>query len=231
MKSLPFRTLRVVVRSAACVGLSVLAACASPPTRFYTLAGDYRTDAAPGISNAVRQVDVLAVRVPAPVAGSRLVVQTSPARVDILEEDRWASPVDDEIRTALSALITRRLNAVDVHRVPHDDNFPVYRVTVDVQRFESWPGSHVLIDAVWSVQATRGQQTLNCRSAIRENVANGNDALVAGHRLALEAIAVEIAAGIRAVAAKPGSLAAFATSESATPSASAARCPASASAS
>ena len=117
-----------------------------------------------------------------PVAGTRLVVQTGATRGDILEDDRWASPVGDEIRGALSTLVTRELNAVDVHGVLHDDSLLVYRIAVDVQSFESWPGSHVLIDAVWSMRPARGQQTLTCRSMIRESATKGNDALVDGHR-------------------------------------------------
>ncbi|GAU06765.1 membrane integrity-associated transporter subunit PqiC [Burkholderia stabilis] len=223
MISLPFRASHIFVRVATCVGLAACAACSSPPTRFYTLAAGDSRGSISGVSNATLLIDMLAVHVPAPVAGSRLVVQTSPTRVDILEDDRWASPVGDEIRGALSILVTRQSNAVDVHGVPHDDNLPVYRVAIEIQRFESWPGSHVLIDAVWSVRQAHGQQTLTCHGVIRENVSEGNDALVDGHRRALEEIASEIAVGIRGVAATPVSAW---TASDMTP-ASTVRCPAS----
>ncbi|QRR05731.1 membrane integrity-associated transporter subunit PqiC [Burkholderia sp. MS455] len=86
----------------------------------------------------------------------------------------------------------------------HDDDLPVYRIAVEIRRFESRPGSHVPIDAIWSVRRAHGHQTLTCRSVIRENFSGGNDALVGCHRRALEEIASEIVAGIRSVAAKQG---------------------------
>ncbi len=228
MRSRPFRVSRVFARVAACIGLATLGACTSPPTRFYTLAVDDGAGNVSGASNATLLIDMLAVHVPTPAAGTRLVVQTSATRVDILEDDRWASPVGDEIRGALSTLVTRQLNAVDVHGVPHDDSLLVYRVAVDVRRFESWPGSHVLIDVVWSMRPTRGQQTLTCRSMVRENVTEGNDALVDGHRRALEEIASEIVGCIRAVGAKPALRATSARAVSDTMPASTVHCPASA---
>ncbi|WP_423760981.1 ABC-type transport auxiliary lipoprotein family protein [Burkholderia sp. NLJ2] len=53
-----------------------------------------------------RMINMLVVHVQAPVAGSRLVMQTSPTRDARLEDDRWASPVGDEIRRALSIPVT-----------------------------------------------------------------------------------------------------------------------------
>jgi len=72
-----------------------------------------------------------------------------------------------------------------------------------VQRFESWPGSHALIDAVWSVRAVRTQAVLTCRSVIGEPVSGGYDAIAEGHRRAVQQISTEIAAAVRNLAAAP----------------------------
>ena len=55
---------------------------------------------------------------------------------------------------------------------------------MNVQRFESWPGSQALIDAVWSVRAVRSTAVMTCRSVVSEPVGGGYDALVEGHRRA-----------------------------------------------
>ncbi|WP_321815599.1 MULTISPECIES: PqiC family protein [unclassified Paraburkholderia] len=184
---------------------ATLAGCASPASRFYTLSpsGDgARTSqaAAPvGAGNPAWLIELAPVDVPPQVAKTQLVVQTDATQVKVLEQERWASMPGDEIRRALSGDLTRQLNTIDVYGSPHPANVPVYRVSVNVQRFESWPGSHALVDAVWSVRALDTQTVMTCRSVIDEPVSNGYDALVAGHRHAVDALSQSIAHGIRAM--------------------------------
>jgi len=135
------------------------------------------------------------------VAKNQLVVQTGPTQVNVLEQERWASLPGDEIRRALSTSLTRRLGTIDVYGTAHPDATPVYRVSMNVQRFESWPGSHALIDAVWSVRAVRSNTVMTCRSVVSEPVGGGYDALVDGHRRALEQISGQLATAVQAMAA------------------------------
>ncbi|WP_042298334.1 PqiC family protein [Paraburkholderia bannensis] len=183
---------------------AALAGCASPASRFYTLSpsGDgARTASAAtapvGAGNPAWLIELAPVDVPPQVAKAQLVVQTDATQVKVLEQERWASMPGDEIRRALSGDLTQQLNTLDVYGSPHPDNVPVYRVSVNVQRFESWPGSHALIDAVWSVRALDSQTVMTCRSVIDEPVGQGYDALVAGHRDAVDALAHSIARGLR----------------------------------
>jgi uncharacterized lipoprotein YmbA len=180
----------------------LVAGCASSPSsRFYTLGGD----AAPAAASmpASFYVEVPPVDMPPQVAKNQLVVQTSPAQVQVLEQERWASLPADEVRRALSADLTRQLGAIDVYNTPRPDSVPVYRVKVNVQRFESWAGSQAVIDAVWSVRAVGSQAVLTCRTVAQQPVGAGYDALVAGHRKAVDQLAAEIAAGVREVSAIP----------------------------
>jgi uncharacterized protein len=186
---------------AAIVALAALAACSSPSASFYTLGSNDAPAAAR--SGTALLIEVPPVDVPPQIARTAFVVQTGANQVGVLEQTRWASLPADEIRHALSQDLTQRLNAIDVFGTPHPDGVPVYRVNVSVQRFESWPGSHTLIDAVWSVRALHTQTVLTCRSVVSETVASGNDALVAGHRLALDQVAAKIAAGVDALKALP----------------------------
>jgi uncharacterized lipoprotein YmbA len=128
-------------------------------------------------------------------------VQTAPTQVKVLEEERWASLPGDEIRRALSTSLTQQLGTIDVYGTAHPDATPVYRVSMNVQRFESWPGSHALIDAVWSVRAVRSNAVMTCRSVVNEAVSGGYDALVEGHRRALQQISGQIASAVQAMAA------------------------------
>jgi uncharacterized protein len=176
-----------------------LAGCASPASHFYTLSSgdDARTAAATSANHPAWLIELAPVNVPPQVAKAQFVVQTDATQVKVLEQERWASMPGDEIRRALSGDLTRQLNTIDVYGSPHPDNVPVYRVSVNVQRFESWPGSHALIDVVWSVRALDSQRVMTCHSVINEPVGAGYDALVVGHRRAIDALSQSIARAVR----------------------------------
>lgn len=197
------RTMRVAALALP-VLLAALAACSSPASRFYTLsAGDTSPAAVRTASNPAFLIEVPPVDVPPQVAKNQFVVQTGPTQVQVLEQERWASLPGDEIRRALSSSLTQQLGTIDVFGTPYPDQVPVYRISVNVQRFESWPGSHALIDAVWSVRAVRTQAVLTCRSVVSEPVSGSYDALAEGHRRAVQQISTEIAAAVRNLAAAP----------------------------
>ena len=182
---------------------AMLAACASPTSRFYTLGGGDARPAPVAASAAAFYFELAPVDMPQQVARNQLVVQTSPAQVRVLEEERWASLPGDEVRRALSSDLTRQLGAIDVYGTPHTDSVPVYRVKVNVQRFESWPGSQAVIDAVWSVRAAGSDTVMTCRTVAQERVDAGYDALVDGHRKAVDVLASAISAGVRNLGALP----------------------------
>ncbi|EIF31140.1 hypothetical protein BCh11DRAFT_06656 [Burkholderia sp. Ch1-1] len=194
---------RSIAGIAACVGLAALTACSSPSSRFYTLGSSDAPIAGHNAATPPLLIEVPPVDVPPQVARTAFVVQTGANQVDVLEQTRWASLPADEIRQALSLDLTQKLDAIDVFNTPHPEGALVYRVSVSVQRFESWPGSHALIDAVWSVRPLYSQTVLTCRSVVSETVASSYDALVAGHRLALAQVATKIAAGVEALNTSP----------------------------
>ncbi|NUY03285.1 PqiC family protein [Paraburkholderia youngii] len=193
---------RGVVYGAALAAALAIAACSSPSSRFYTLGGAESAGAAARTGAAPAWlIEVAPVNVPPQVARNQLVVQTGPTQVQLLEQERWASLPGDEIRRALSTNLTQQLGTIDTFGTAHPDDAAVYRIAMNVQRFESWPGSHALIDAVWSVRAVRSNAVMTCRSVVSETVGGGYDALVDGHRRALAQVSTQIATGVRAMAA------------------------------
>lgn len=216
MKNAMLRTLlrsrtTATAAAVATAALTMLAACSSsPPSRFYTLstAPDAGVDtaqrtAAAAAANPSLLIEVAPVDMPSQVARNQLVVQKDANQVSVLEEERWASLPGDEVRRALSGDLAQRLGTIDVYGAPYPEGVPVYRVSVNVHRFESWPGSHALIDAVWSVRPVGSRAVMTCRSVASVPVASGYDALVDGHRRAVEAIAAAIASGVQSLAALP----------------------------
>ena len=217
-----------VARATVLAAAMLLAACGSvPQERFYSLsnglgmaapaAGGAGTSAGSGndagtataaggmarttLAAPAYYIEVPAVTVPKQAARNQLVVTTGAGRVDVLEQERWVSPPAAEIGQALSLSITGELGTIDVFRAPVPDKSPVYRISTNVQRFESAPGRYALIDAVWSVRLVGSTQVLTCRSVAQETVGAGYDALVAGHRRAVVRIGSDIAKAVRALAA------------------------------
>lgn len=198
---------REFVRAAACLGvcagLAALAACSSPVSHFYTLGDPDATATARSATAPALLIEVPPVDVPSQVAKNQMVVQTGTTQVQILEQERWASLPGDEIRRALSSDLTQQLGTINVYGTAYPEGTPVYRVSVNVQRFESWPGSHALIDAVWSVRAVGSQTVMTCRSVVNQPVTGSYDGVVDGHRQAVQQISTQIVAGIRTMAAAP----------------------------
>lgn len=195
---------RPVAVGAALIGAMLVSGCASPPeSRFYTLGAG--SEAAPQSAGAQTVpaflIEVPTVGMPAQVARNQLVVQDNATRVTVLEQERWASPPGDELRRALSGDLAARLGTFDVFDSPHPQNVPVYRIAVNVRRFESWPGSRAVLDAVWSVRSLRTQVVVTCNTVQTEAVGPGFDALVAGHRRAVGELADAIASTVRVLAA------------------------------
>lgn len=148
-------------------------------------------------------IEVSAVTVPKQVARHQLVVTTGEGRMDLLEQERWTSQPDAEIGQALSQVVSGALGVADVFRTATPEGATVYRITTNVQRFESAPGRYALIDATWSVRKVGSKDTLTCRTVANETVGAGPgyDGLVAGHRRAVARLGTEIAAAVKALAA------------------------------
>ena len=162
MKRLRFarhgRLLTSLAAGAALIGTALVAGCASTPSsRFYTLGADSEagTPSARPASTPAFLIEVPTVSVPTQIARNQLVVQDDATRVSVLEQERWASPPADELRRALSGDLAARLDTFDVFGSPHPENLAVYRISVNVRRFASWPGSRAVLDTVWSVRSLR----------------------------------------------------------------------------
>ncbi|MFT3791826.1 MAG: PqiC family protein [Rudaea sp.] len=185
------------LRMAAAFGILLLGACVSTaPTHYHTLLGDSAASAASATPSAFL-IDVQSVGVPAQVDRPQLVVRDG-GGVTPLEQERWIAPLADDVRSALSADLSRELATTDVASQPRPEGTKVLAIKVDLRRFDSAPGAYALIDAVWSLRiGNDASSALVCASEARETVAPGYDELVSGYRRALATIAGGIASVAR----------------------------------
>jgi uncharacterized lipoprotein YmbA len=183
---------------AAAVLTTAMAACTSAPTHFYTL---QQSAAANRPVAALFLIEVLPVVVPTEVDQPELLVRLNEQRVAVLDSERWAAPLAAELRSALAANLAGKLGTRDVHGLPHPQDVPLYRIQVNVRRFDSWPGQRAVIEADWSIRDYAEHILVTCTSSESEQVEPGYDALVQGHQRAIARIADDIATVLRTIAA------------------------------
>jgi len=150
--------------------MAVLAGCgSSPPVRYYTLMTPPAAPAAPAGAGAGYAIEVLPVSVPAQVDQPQLMLRAEGSQLQAQYSDRWSAPLPDELRDALSDALTRSLGVPDVRGVLPLPGTPVWRVRVDVQRFEAAATGEAVLEATWRVSpqdTTPQAAALLCRTRI-----------------------------------------------------------------
>jgi uncharacterized lipoprotein YmbA len=188
----------------------LLGACGtSTPVRYYTLqdvaAGQAATSTAGARAASEFALQVQPVRLPAAIDQPQLLLRSSAGEVLPQDGERWLGPLADEIRAALVSQLTRRLRVPEVSALSTPADLPVYRLQIDVTRFDSVRASYVAQELNWSLRASAGaaaqsSAVLLCRSRQVVPVTEPSSAaLVAAHQAALNQLAGQIAQ----VAAQP----------------------------
>jgi uncharacterized lipoprotein YmbA len=194
---------RLGVRLGGALLPAVLAACGSVPTQNYyvltaTVAPVAASASAPGGQGLVIAVDP--ARVPELVDRPQFVVGAGDAnRVTILEQQRWGEPLRAAIAQVIALDLERQLPGGRVTASPQD-TLPegAWRLTLDVQRFESRPGDAVTIELAWTLRRNGADNAKSGRSLAREPVAAGDyGAIAAAYSRALATLSREIAAALR----------------------------------
>ncbi|MGA8707507.1 MAG: PqiC family protein [Steroidobacteraceae bacterium] len=150
--------LRIVLLS---LPLMMLYGCsASPPTRYYILdsvaaaQGGAAATAAPGSGPLVRLEPVV---IPPELDRLELVTRSGPYRLRISDSERWAAPLDDQIRQVLSQDLAERLP-------PHflaDPNEPATSaprrlLSIEISEFYSNGACSTTLRAEWTLRSPAG---------------------------------------------------------------------------
>ena len=127
--------------------VSVGVGCTSAPVRYYTLTPTLgKTRPA---SEATLQIDVRVVHIPPELNRAELIVRTGPTETTLLDNERWVSPMKDEIKDAVRLELQRRLDGTT--GLP--PSFTKLALDIDVQRLEAELGRYALLEASWSANS------------------------------------------------------------------------------
>ncbi len=184
-----------------------LAACASTPARFYTLS----SPALPvsNLAQGATFIEMPLVSVPERFARPQIVVRADATRVDVLEQERWSSPFNSELRDALANGVANRLGAVDVTRGGRPSGqVPIYRIVVQLRQLEAVRAGSVDALFEWSVVRSDGRaenrsdktKHAACRLAVSEAVQGaGIDAVVVAMQRSVDKVSAAIASDVQAL--------------------------------
>ncbi len=137
---------------------------ASPPVQYHALA-PARSPLPAG--SAALLVEVMPVSIPERQNREEMVLTGAGHDVRVLDDDRWAAPLADEIRQMLDDSLWQRLQAADIYRVPMSatpDGVPHYRLALRIERFAADPGRQAAVDASWTVRKLPQGAPAVCRA-------------------------------------------------------------------
>ena len=206
------RSSRALVAALSMAATVAMTGCASQPDRYYTLAA---TGAgAPAAASQAPQagsaapvfIELAPVAVPERLARPQLVVQKrgGTAEVQLLEQHRWSSSFENELRDALASGIAARLGAIDVTKGGRQPSQPAWRIAVQLRQFDAVEDTRVDAAFSWTVRRSDSDLSASCQWSISEPVgAAGIDALAQGAQRVTARAAEVIARHVAALQVAP----------------------------
>ncbi len=187
----------------------LLAACSSPPSRYYVLTAQ-PPPVRPTVQALARTTTVTigAVKLPGALDRPQIARRIGPNQLDYAENERWAGPLDEMVRRVLTADLRDRLPP-GVAMIENDSAAPANStVAIDISRFDADKSGRVILEASWETLGKNAAVIGTPGNARIVEPASGSDtaALAATMSRALDALADRIAAGIIAKADNSGTL-------------------------
>jgi uncharacterized lipoprotein YmbA len=180
--------------------VSVGVGCTSAPVRYYTLSAP--PDKSLPAPETILAIDVRVVHTPPQLNRAELMVRAGPTEVTLFENERWASPLNDEIKDALRLALQRRLGRMSGLR----QTYAKLTLDIDVQHLEAEFGRYALIDASWTAtlsgagkgpatgQRSSGERVTTCTFQADQKIDAGYDGIVEGYQREIAALADAIVA-------------------------------------
>jgi uncharacterized lipoprotein YmbA len=171
------------------------AACTSAPIRYYTLTQPEATKDF-HIETTIA-IDVRPVHLPAQLNRSQLMIRSGQAQLVLLENERWASPLNDEIGEAVRLALQNR--AAQMTESAALQSLVKLSVTIDVQRLEAELGRYAIIEASWGARASQASNDIivtNCSFRAYEEIRGGYSEIAEGYQREVRALADAILAAL-----------------------------------
>ena len=157
----------IFFRSCLLGGLLFLTACESTPMRYHALSENDGIRGASSSGDVKVLVEIAPVSLPDRVDRPEIVAGETDGRVRVLEFDRWAGELSNEIGLVLDRTLWTRLGAANVYQAPLSETAagrkPYFRLNVSLTRFDAVPGSGATVDGTWTLRRLGGERLAACR--------------------------------------------------------------------
>jgi uncharacterized lipoprotein YmbA len=181
----------------------MFSACASKPNNYYTLSVPAEkpvilADTAPVF------IELVAVAVPERLARPQIVISQTggnSAEVVMLEQHRWISSFENELRDGLTNGIVNSIGAIDVSKVGRQPTKPAWRIAVQLSQFDAILNTRVDARFNWSIRRSDATSSISCQWTGSEAVGQGISSLAQGVQRLTNQAALAIAHQLSALVA------------------------------
>jgi uncharacterized lipoprotein YmbA len=203
MQLTPSRSRFMTRGSLLAVALICTACASSKPQSYYTLTAPSETAAISANSTPIF-IELLTVAVPERLARPQMVLSNTgdnSAEIIMLEQHRWISSFDNELRDALANGIANGIGAIDVSKTGYASSTPAWRIAVQLRQFDAV--ENVQIDAAlsWTIRRSDGANSASCQWSGKESLGSGIGSLAQGAQRVTHRAALAIAQHLAALAA------------------------------
>lgn len=193
--------MKSLIRGILCmIGALLAAGCASvSDTRFYTLSvpsiSSSMTDASQRFSTPV-YIEVMPVMVPERLVRPQLVVRSGGSAQEtqlfILEQDRWSSTFNSELRDAFATGISDQTGAINNPSGTRKSGQPVYRIAIELSEFDAIVGDKVQARFNWGITRSTDGRGAVCYAVLSEPASGGIESVVKGVQRAVSSVIAEV---------------------------------------
>jgi uncharacterized protein len=147
----------------------------------------------------------VSVQMPTQDSRSEMILRRGGGELMLLDNERWASPLSDQIRDAVRTELQREISEFSAVGSRQD---PI-RIQINVQRMDAAFERYTVLEATWTEESTnsnpdrRDAQTCSFRSY--DPIGSGYSGVVQGYQREVQALAEAIGADISSLRTdKPG---------------------------
>jgi uncharacterized lipoprotein YmbA len=145
-------------------------------------------------------IDILPVNVPERLARPQLVVRSRDSGPEtplfILEQDRWSSPFNYELRDAFASGIANLTGAVNRARGSRAPDQIVYRIAIELSQFDAIIDGSIKARFSWTITRSTDARSAACSAVITKPVAPGVEGVVEGVQSAVASVVAGISKNV-----------------------------------
>jgi uncharacterized protein len=141
-----------MILSCCTIFLAAAACSSSPEVRYYTLSPHPGSN--PAVSTPRARYAIDSVAIPDLLDRPQIVIHDNANLVDVLDYDRWASPLSDQIRRVLAADLAARVGADAIVDPGLPATSSARRITLSIRTFDPGRDYDSVIEASWTISGT-----------------------------------------------------------------------------